>query len=59
MDGELWHAWQKRRYHSVPFGAGEHAAYKILQNAPIGRIESVWFDHKLEDLLDALTKAGK
>jgi len=49
-------AWHKHRRHVDGIDVPERPAYEILDEAKIERIEVVWFDHKLEDLLDRLTK---
>jgi hypothetical protein len=49
-------AWHKRRFQATGIDDPTHAAYEILREAPLKRIEVIWFDHKLEDLLDRITK---
>ncbi|MFZ3339714.1 MAG: DUF3800 domain-containing protein [Terriglobales bacterium] len=48
-------AWHKRRFHATGIDDPTHPAYAILREAKIKRVEAIWFDHKLEDLLDKLT----
>jgi hypothetical protein len=49
-------AWQKHRYHNEPLDAELQPAYRILRDANIPRIESVWFDHKIEQLIEDYTR---
>lgn len=48
-------AWHKRRRHDDGCDIPERPAYEILRKAKIKRVEVVWFDHKLEDMLDRIT----
>lgn len=64
MDDKFWVplqaadflVWHKRRFHSTGIDAETHPAYEVLKEANLKRIEVVWFNHKLEDLLDRITK---
>jgi len=49
-------AWHKRRRHADGADIPDPPAYEILAAAPIHRIEAVWFDHKLEDLIRRITE---
>lgn len=49
-------AWHKRRFHATGIDSPIHPAYEVLREANVKRIEVVWFDHKLEDLLDRITR---
>jgi hypothetical protein len=51
-------ATMKRRYHTEPLDARTHPAYVILRDAPLRRVASVLFDHKLKDLLDRIDRKG-
>lgn len=49
-------AWHKRRRHADGADVPERPAYSILASAPLKRLEKVWFDHTLEELLERLTR---
>lgn len=49
-------AWHKRRFHSTGIDVETHPAYELLKEANLKQIEVVWFNHKLEELLDRITK---
>ena len=49
-------AWHKRRRHADGADIRERPSCEVLRRADTKRIEVIWFDHKLEDLLDKLTR---
>ena len=49
-------AWHKHRFQSTGIDVETHPAYEVLKEANLKRIEVVWFNHKLEDLLDRITR---
>lgn len=52
-------AWHKRSRHAKGADFPDPESYEVLRRAPMNRIEVVWFDHKLDDLLKRLNQAWR